>query len=78
MHTSSRRAAVHRAFISDAAKSEPPCRRLPVTYWLWSLSFWFLIVLPAAFFGITIGVVAVVRVARIVAADMTAVMEMIF
>ena len=48
-----------------------------MTYWLWSLPFWFLIVLPAAFFGIAIGVVAVVRIARIVAADMTAVLEMI-
>ena len=48
-----------------------------MTYWLLSLPFWFLIALPAAFFGIAIGVIAVVRIARIVAADMTAVLEMI-
>ena len=48
-----------------------------MAYWLWSLSLWFLIALPAAFFRIGIGVVAVVQVARIVAADMTAVLEMI-
>jgi hypothetical protein len=46
-----------------------------VTYWLWSLPIWFLIALPAAFFGVA--VVAVVQIARIVAADMTAVLEMI-
>ena len=45
--------------------------------WLWSLPLWFLIALPAAFFGIGIGVVAVVQIARSVAADMTAVLEMI-
>jgi hypothetical protein len=48
-----------------------------VTHWLWSLPLWFLIALPAACLGIGIGVVAVVQIARIVAADMTAVLEMI-
>jgi hypothetical protein len=46
-----------------------------VTYWLCSLPFWFLIALPTAFFGVA--VLAVVQIARIVATDMTAVLEMI-
>jgi hypothetical protein len=40
-----------------------------------SLPFWFLIALPTAFFGVA--VLAVVQIARIVATDMTAVLEMI-
>ena len=48
-----------------------------MTYWLWSLPHWFLIALPAALFGIAIGVVAVVQIARIVAADMTDILELI-
>jgi hypothetical protein len=48
-----------------------------VTYWPLSLPLWFLIALPTAFFGIGIGVLAVVQIARIVAEDMTAVLEMI-
>lgn len=48
-----------------------------MTYLLWSLPLWCLIALPAALIVIGIGVVAVVQIARIVAADMTAVLEMI-
>jgi hypothetical protein len=46
-------------------------------YWLWSLPHWFLIALPVSLFAIGIWVIAVVQVARIVASDMTAVLEMI-
>ena len=47
-----------------------------VTHWLWSLPLWFVIALPAAVFGIGIGVVALVQIARIVAADMTSVLDL--
>ena len=48
-----------------------------MTYWPLSLPIWFLIALPAAFLGIGIGVLAMVQIARNVADDMTAVLEMI-
>jgi hypothetical protein len=48
-----------------------------MTYWLSSLPHWFLIALPVALFGIGISVAGVVQIARIVASDMTAVLEMI-
>jgi len=46
-----------------------------VIHWLWSLPLWFLIALPGMFFAI--GVIALGQIARIVAADLTAVLEMI-
>ena len=76
--TRARRPTVHRAFISGTPKSEfAPKRKLRVTYWLWSLPSWFLIALPTAFVGIGMGVLWVVQIARIVAEDMTAVLDMI-